>query len=266
MKRSVPLSGESSVSEKIQTWLPSFKIGQDKAEKVAEGDDSAYDPAGAFQGAKRRVNGGAVGVNEDSGSNQNSLSNIRRQVSVPKGPQTTALSTVGAREDASPIAAATAPPEPLSAGLRLSNNHMQGAFSQVNNNNNLEVDKNISVRQLNSESQPFDSEQRYEKLMQGYNPIQHHQKPRIIQSNEARQRTLENVSIVQTSPSPKLVPRTGLAKNEFLSIQQSPMLTNDTKSQVGEPTSLRAGAITGYNPQPGLSQSDMKVMQVRNMS
>ena len=102
--------------------------------------------------------------------------------------------------------------------------------------------------------------------MQGYNPIQHHQKPRIIQSNEARQRTLENVSIVQTSPSPKLVPRTGLAKNEFLSIQQSPMLTNDTKSQVGEPTSLRAGAITGYNPQPGLSQSDMKVMQVRNMS
>jgi hypothetical protein len=185
---------------------------------------------------------------------------------VPKGPQTTALSTVGSREDASPIAAPAAPPEPLSAGLRLSNNNLQNALGQHNNNNNLEVDKNISIRHLNSESQPFDSEQRYEKLMQGYNPIQHHQKPRIIQSNEARQRTLENVSIVQTSPSPKLVPRTGLARNEFLSIQQSPMLTNDTKSQVGEPTSLRAGAITGYNPQPGLSQSDMKVMQVRNMS
>ena len=27
VKRSIPLSGESSVSEKIQTWLPSFKIG-----------------------------------------------------------------------------------------------------------------------------------------------------------------------------------------------------------------------------------------------
>ena len=44
------------------------------------------------------------------------------------------------------------------------------------------------------------------------------------------------------------------------------MLTNDAKSQVGEPASLRAGAITGYNPQPGSSQTDMKVMQVRNMS
>lgn len=43
------------------------------------------------------------------------------------------------------------------------------------------------------------------------------------------------------------------------------MLANDSKSYVGEP-SLRAGAITGYNPQPGSSQTDMKVMQVRNMS
>lgn len=102
--------------------------------------------------------------------------------------------------------------------------------------------------------------------MQGYTPIQHHQKPRIIQSNEIRQRTLENVSIAQASPSPKLGPRTGMAKNDFVSLQQSPMLMNDTKSQVGEPSSLRAGAITGYNPQPGSSQTDMKVMQVRNMS
>lgn len=66
--------------------------------------------------------------------------------------------------------------------------------------------------------------------MQGYTPIQHQQRPRHIQSNESRQRTQETGSIVQTSPSPKPVPRTGLAKNEFVSIQQSPMLTNDTKS------------------------------------
>jgi len=83
--------------------------------------------------------------------------------------------------------------------------------------------------------------------MQGYTPIQHNQKPRVIQSNEIRQRTLDNGSIAQSSPSPKLVPRAGMTKNEFVSMQQSPMLTNETKSQMGEPSSLRAGAITGYN-------------------
>ena len=54
--------------------------------------------------------------------------------------------------------------------------------------------------------------------MQGYTPMQHQQKPRFIQSNEVRQRTLDNVSITQTSPSPKLVPRTGLAKNDLASM------------------------------------------------
>ena len=43
------------------------------------------------------------------------------------------------------------------------------------------------------------------------------------------------------------------------------MLVTDSKSQVGEPISLRSGAITGYNPQTAVGQSD-KVQQVRNMS
>lgn len=160
VKRSVPASGASSVSEKIQTWLPSFKAGQET--RPAESEDAAYDPTGALSGTKRRAGASTVGGGlEEAGpasATPNSLTNMRRQVSVPKGPQTTALSTVGSRDDASPITAPAAPPEPLSAGLRLSNNKLQNGLGQHNNNNNLEVDKNISVRHLNSESQPFDSE------------------------------------------------------------------------------------------------------------
>lgn len=175
--------------------MPNFKSGQDK-DKLTEGSELSYDPVGAFQGAKRRVTGGAAAAgsgHDDAApsSNQNSLSNIRRQASLPKGPQATALSTVGGRDDASPIGGPITSTEPLSAGLRLSNNNLRNLGQHTDNH--IEIDRNLK---LNSDAnQPFNSEQRFEKLMQGYTPIQHHQKPRIIQSNEIRQRTLENVSI-----------------------------------------------------------------------
>lgn len=217
VKRSIPLSDESALNEKIQTWLPSFKSAQDK-EKM-DGSELSYDPVGAFQGTKRRANGGGVVVSSGhddaapASSNQNSLNNIRRQTSLPKGPQTAALSSAVGRDDGVGMVVPTAHTEPLSAGLRLSNNNLRGLSQQADN-----PIGEIEKTKLNSEQQPFNSDQRFEKLMQGYTPIQHQQKPRIIQSNEIRQRTLENVSIVQASPSPKLVPRTGLAKNEFVSI------------------------------------------------
>lgn len=62
------------------------------------------------------------------------------------------------------------------------------------------------------------NEERYERLMQGYTPIQHFQKPRVIQSNEIRQRTLESASVSQTSPSPNLIGSANNTKNDFLSI------------------------------------------------
>lgn len=147
-KRNQPLSSESAVNEKIQTWLPSFKSGQDK-EKMTEGSELSYDPQGAFQGTKRRANGGATGVNSGydnaapTNSNQSSLNNIRRQTSLPKGPQTTALSTVGVPDDVSGIGAATVHAEPLSAGLRLSNNNLRNLSQHVDNN--IEIDRNIKL-------------------------------------------------------------------------------------------------------------------------
>jgi len=180
------------------------------------------------------LNGGTNGanINQDdvkiSGGNSNSLNNLRRQNSVHKQPL-----NVGGSLHA----------EPQSAGVRLSNNNLRNSSQKAESS--IEPQRNF--QSTNEPAQPFNNELRFEKLMQGYTPIQHNQKPRVIQSNEIRQRTLDNGSIAQSSPSPKLVPRAAITKNEFISMQQSPMLTNDTKSQLGEPSSLRAGAITGYN-------------------
>lgn len=158
VKRSLPLSDESAVNEKIQTWLPSFKSTKDK-DKL-EGSELSYDPLGAFQGTKRRVNGGTVVVSSghDDGapgsSNQNSLSNIRRQTSLPKGPHTAALSTVAAGEHVSGVGPPIIQSEPLSAGLRLSNNNLRNLGQHADKN--LEMEKSNKVG--NDLNQKFNSD------------------------------------------------------------------------------------------------------------
>ena len=85
--------------------------------------------------------------------------------------------------------------------------------------------------------------------MSGYTPIVHSQKPRVIQSNEIKQRTLESVALGQSSPSPKLAVATNEgapSKADFTSVQPSPKMANETKSHLGD-GSLSRGGITGYN-------------------
>ena len=155
VKRSLPLSDESTANEKIQTWLPSFKSAKDKDK--TDGSELSYDPVGAFQGTKRSANGGTVVVSSghddhhgvQGSGNQNSLSNIRRQTSLPKGPHTAALYTAAASEHVSAVGAPTMQSEPLSAGLRLSNNNLRNLGQQADKNLEMEKSNRAGGNDLN---------------------------------------------------------------------------------------------------------------------
>jgi hypothetical protein len=79
-----------------------------------------------------------------SGGQHNSFNNIRRQTSLPKGAQATALSTAAGRDDLTGLSAAPASqPEPLSAGLHLSANPLRG-IGQSGGEPRTEQEKNSS--------------------------------------------------------------------------------------------------------------------------
>ena len=105
--------------------------------------------------------------------------------------------------------------------------------------------------------------------MNGYTPISGNvSRPRAIQSNELRKRTLESQSLGQVSPSPNLGAHARLTNAEFSNIHQSPLIGAANarfhgKHAIGDSVSM-------INKDLGRDllhdEADLKVAQVKNMS
>lgn len=122
----------------------------------------------------------------------------------------------------------------------------------------------------NQSTQQASTDERYERLMNGYTPISGNlSKPRVIQSNELRKRTLESQSLGQVSPSPNLGAHARLTNAEFNNIHQSPLIGAANARFHGKHVIGDSVSMINKDLNRDLIHDDaneIKVAQVKNMS